>query len=186
VAFADDLKAGIDRAIRIVKLDRATMAQVALDEKALVVGVVIAAIAGLASGIGSITQGVTYLFLMPPAFVIGSFIGVGLIYLAGLLFKPPRWDYMQLYRTLSHSYILSWVGVLSIIPFLGALIAFAAAVYQLVVSVVTVETLGKVDRGKAILIVLIPLVVCCGVIGIGMLLFGAAIMAALGGGLLSR
>jgi hypothetical protein len=189
MAFADDFKLGIDRAVRIIQMDRAAINEVAADANALPVGVAIVALAGVAGGIGGLLKsgpigGIVGLIAMPMAAVVFSFIWTGILYLVGMLFKPPSWDFQQLYRGLSHVQILGVAQAANIVPILGLLIVLAATIYQVVLTVITVQEVGKVDLVKAILIVLIPGAVCCGLAAAAFaMIFGLAALgigAALG------
>jgi hypothetical protein len=175
-----DLGKAVQRAIRIVQLDRAAISEVAGDEAATIEGVIIVAIAGLAAGIGGARQHVAGIVAVPIAAIIGSFIGAGVLYLVGLLVRPPNWDFMQLYRALAHASIVSWVDFVRIVPVVGGLVAMLAAIYHIVVTVVCVQTVGRCDLGKAIIIVVIPVVVCCGLAAVAFFTVGAAIMGMIG------
>jgi len=170
MAFIDDFKVGIERSVRILKMDRAAITEVAGDAKALPVGVAIATVAGLSAMLPAFPVG---LVLGPVLLIVMSFVLAGLWYVVGTLFKPQRWDFQELYRATSHTLLAEWIGVLYYIPVLGQLLALAVGIYRAVLAVVIVETISGLDRTKSILIVVIPLAICCG-LAVAAFFMGAA------------
>jgi hypothetical protein len=176
-----DFMDSVKQAIEIVKLNSSAITKVASDNKATAMGVVIIIVAGVLAAIGRFSWiGIIY---SPIAYLIATFIGIGIIHLLALLFGGKA-KFSQFYRPIAHATILSWVSVLAFIPVLGSLLSTIAGIWELVVMVVTLKSVHKLTTGKAVIVVLIPVIV----IGILMLFAAAAIMAmygrGLGGGLL--
>ncbi|MBP7148329.1 MAG: YIP1 family protein [Acidobacteria bacterium] len=150
--------------------------EVAADANALIPALVILAIAGVAAGIGSLNplMVVVFIVLVP----LWSFVWVGILHLLSMLFGG-KGGYMPFFQAYGHGVgLVNWVGV---VPFVGGLVAM---VWGIIVSVVIVEEVHALPRGKAIAVVLIPLAVlllCCVVVA---LTVGAAFFSAMmkGGG----
>ena len=67
---------------------------------------------------------------------------------------------MEYFRAESHAAILGWLGLLvAIIPFLKVIIGILTTIWGIVVSVVILENVHKLTRGKAIVVVLLPVIV---------------------------
>jgi len=70
----------------------------------------------------------------------------------------------------------TWVAQLAhVIPVFGGLLAFVAS---LILSVMGAQALHRSSQGKAILGVLLPVIVCCGCVVVGLIAGGAALMNA--------
>jgi hypothetical protein len=67
--------------------------------------------------------------------------------------------------------------LLAVIPACGQL---AGVVWSIVLAIIGLSAAHRITTGKAALAVLLPLLLCCGCIALGALLFGAAIFGALG------
>lgn len=67
--------------------------------------------------------------------------------------------------------------LLAVIPACGQVVGL---VWSLVLSVIGLSAAHRISTGKAALAVLLPLLLCCGCMALGVALFGAAILAALG------
>jgi hypothetical protein len=72
----------------------------------------------------------------------------------------------------------SWVAQLGhIIPIFGGLVALVAS---LILSVMGAQALHKSSQGKAIFGVLLPVILCCGCVLVGLIVGGAALFSAFG------
>jgi hypothetical protein len=67
--------------------------------------------------------------------------------------------------------------VLAIIPACGSI---AALIGSCILAIIGLAAAHRISRGKAAAAVLLPALLCCGCIGIGIAIFGAAIFGALG------
>ncbi|MFH2021334.1 MAG: Yip1 family protein [archaeon] len=139
--------------IEILKLGAKTMEKVAKDEKATYYAIAFFAIAGLAQAIG--TFNLFGLVTLPIMEVVFSFVGVGIIHLLAKLFGGKA-KFMELYRTNGIGYIAMWIAV---IPFIGSTLAGLIGLWYIVVSVVILKAVHKLSTGKAVMVVLIPLIV---------------------------
>ena len=65
----------------------------------------------------------------------------------------------------------------ALIPVCGQ---FVGLIWGLALNIIGLSVLHRITLGRAALAVLLPLILCCACIGIGLLLFGAAIFSAIG------
>jgi Yip1-like protein len=92
--------------------------------------------------------------------IVGFFIIVGIQYLLAKAFGGTGTFLQQGYNYLLFYTPLAVIGyVLGLIPFLGGLIAFALAIYQIVLNVFSVMAAQRISGGKATWVVLIPIIV---------------------------
>jgi len=163
VNFSNSIKQAID----IVKLKGKVIEKVSKDNNATLIGILIIAIAGILGGLGSTLYGTPDLAistiiltsLFAPVFtVLIYFILVGIMHTLARLFGGKA-KYIEYFRAESHAAILSWLGVLALIPLLGGIINLFISIWGFIVSVVVLENVHKLTRGKAIIVVLIPIIV---------------------------
>jgi len=147
MGFGDYVKRGIE----IVKLDSSAVMHASRDANAFSMGLLVLLIAGIASAIGQLN--LFGIIINPIGTIIGAFVWVGILHIFALLFGG-RASYSELFRPLALAMVLNWITV---IPLLGVFLGFLAGVWQIVVSVVAVENVYRLSRGKAIAVVLIPL-----------------------------
>ncbi len=166
-----DFEKTLRRAWAIVTLDRAAMRETAADPQALVPGLVITAIGGALSAIGS------FQFLLIPVTaalaVVFVAIGAAIFWGLGLAFGGKA-EFVPLFRVFLHAQLTNWA---SLIPFVGGVVA---AVWGIVVAVVTLEEVHGLSRGKAVAVVLIPVLLlsaCCAVL---VTMFGIALLGGAG------
>jgi len=160
--FNDSVKQAID----IVKLKGKVIEKVSKDKNATLMGILIIAAGGILGGIGSTLYGASNLAILtiiltliftPIYAVLVYFIAVGVMHILARLFGGQA-KYIEYFRAESHTAILSWLGILAIIPFLGGIINLFVSIWGIVVSVVVLENVHKLTRGKAIIVVLIPVI----------------------------
>ncbi len=149
----------VQDALKIIQLKTEQIDKTAKDEGAFVMGLVIIALAGVASAIG--TFNFPGLIFNPVLSIVGAFLVTGLLHLLATLLFKGEGDFLEFFRPVSLTYILYWVMV---IPFLGWALSPLAGIWGLVVSVLIVERVYGLDRAKAIATVAI-------VIGAFMMLF---------------
>lgn len=166
-----DFKKSVMNAIEIVKLNGSVMTKVAADKDATGMGVLIIAIAGVAAAIGALNP--FGIIMMPIAYLIGTFIGIGIIHLLAKLFGGKA-KFSEFYRTSSHAYVVNWIAI---IPILGPMVSGIAGLWNLVVTVFVLKNVHKLTTGKAVVVVLIPVVIAI-IIGV---VAAAAIIAMFAG-----
>ena len=171
MSFVDYVKQGWE----VVKLKVEAIDKLATDEKAFGPAIGIAAIAGACYAIGSFQlPGIIY---FPILSIVKAFIFTGLIHFAATTFFGAKGEFKHLFTPIACSLMVVWVAI---IPVIGPLfLGFLAGIWVLVVSVIVVERIYKLDRGKAIVTVAIPVVI--GLILTAMFAaFGVAVWALLG------
>ena len=158
----------------ILKLDAQAIRDAAGDEELTASAVVVVAIAGVASAIGTlhIFPGI---ITNPIMTVVGSFIGVGILFLLAKLFGGTG-DFLSYYRPIGLAYALQWITV---IPVIGGFLGIITGIWMTVVTIVITREIHGFSTGKAALVVLIPLIL---VMLLLLLLIGMLGFAAISGG----
>jgi len=147
-----DFVNSIKQAIEIVKLNGKAAKNVSKDKNATLIGILIIAIGSVLSNVLmlKIVDIISTLIIG----VIGYFIIVGIMHIIARLFGGQA-KYLEYFRAQSHASILSWLGILAVIPTVGSIINFFIAIWSLIVWVVILESVHKLTRGKAIVVVLL-------------------------------
>lgn len=168
-----DLQAYIMRAIELVKLNGDAAKEASADEQGFVPGLLVVAVGGLAGAIGGLFFHGSFAAIVtgPILAVVFSFIVVGIVHGLSILFGGKA-DFMSLYRAMSLAHIVSWARI---IPFIGGL----AGLWMLPMTVIILERVHELERGKAIAVVAILV----GIALLFMFLIMGAIMALVGGAL---
>ncbi|MCH8004073.1 MAG: YIP1 family protein [Nanoarchaeota archaeon] len=162
ISFVDSIK----QAIEIVKLNGKVAENVSKDQNATLMGILIIAIGGFLSQITGLNILVIVSSLV--ILIIGYFIVVGILHIVARLFGGQA-KYIEYFRAVSYASILSWLGILAIIPFLGIIISFLISIWGIVVGVVILENVHKLTRGKAIIVVLLPFILLTLLVALGAL-----------------
>src|SRR6476660_4154799 len=113
----------------------------------------LAAMAGM--GIGSIG----FIILAPLAIVIVLFIVAGIVHLCLMIVGGANQSFETTFRVLA--FTQGSTNVLQVIPVCGGLIA---AVWGIVVNCIGLARAHETDTGKAVLAIVLPVVLCCGLI----------------------
>ncbi len=146
-----DFKGYLGKGWAIVKLDRDTAAEVAADENSFGPAVLFFAIGGLAGGLGGAAFSGGLTLIMAPIFaVIWSFVSVGILHLLAGLFGGTG-NFKGYYSAMGIGSLPQWAGL---IPFLGSIIAL----WYIPVAVIVTERVHGINQGKAIAVVLLPLI----------------------------
>jgi hypothetical protein len=142
-----------------------------------VIGGVLAFIISLATGNGfggSFVGLVTNIILIPIGTAIGLFIGGGIYHLLVLLIiRPSHAGYEATFRVVAYAAVLQLVSWLAYIPILGILVGIAIGIYNIVLTVIGIREMHATTTGRAVAVVLIPVIV----IGILIAIVGIAIVA---------
>ena len=142
----------VQDALKIVQFKAEQIDKTAKDESAFVMGLVIIALSGIALAIGRFDfQGLVF---NPVLAVVFAFIWTGLLHLLATLLFKGEGDFIEFFRPISHAYIVLWVVV---IPFFWFPLGLIAEIWAAAVSVLIVERIYGLDRGKAIATVAIPI-----------------------------
>lgn len=168
MGFMDYLKKGWE----VVQLKTDAIDQLAADEKAFGPAIGILAIGGVCGALG--TLNLPGLVMFPVMRIIGYFIFIGIIHFAATSFLGGKGDFKAAFVPPAVASFIAWVAI---IPLLGPMIAMLAGLWMLVVTVLTVERVYGLDRGKAVVAVAIPVVlgiiismILVAVVGIGALM----------------
>ena len=148
-----DFVNSIKQAIEIVKLNGKAAKNVSKDKNATLIGILIIAIGSVLSNVLmlEIVDIISTLIIG----VIGYFIIVGIMHMIARFLFGGQAKYLEYFRAQSHASILSWLGILVVIPTAGYIINFFISIWSLIVSVVILESVHKLTRGKAIVVVLL-------------------------------
>ena len=171
MTFVDYIKQGWDAA----QLKTDSIRQLADDNDAIGPAIGILAIGGVCAGIGSFNP--VGFFVLPFMRIIGGFILVAITHFLATTFFDGKGKLTSLAVPLFCASLITWVAI---VPILGpTFLAGLAGLWMLVVAVVTVEIVYGIDRGKAIAVVAIPVVLFL-IIGMMMVVMGVGLMAATG------
>ena len=151
--FSMSLASHIKDAFGAVTFDTASIKRLAKDKTSFGYGILILALAGVASGISILN--VWWAIIAPFVAVICTFIGVGVLHALSLLFGG-KGRYRELFHALSHTAVLNWSMV---VPFIGILFGIMASLWRLVAAVPIIQEVHKLPRDKAVAVVLIPVVI---------------------------
>jgi hypothetical protein len=170
-----------ERMIGAAMLDVKTYEEVEADKTATGQAMTVVIVSSLAAGVGSISLGLDMLLWMTLAALVGWFVWAGLTFVIGTKLLPEpqtRSDIGELLRTIGFSTAPGVLRILGFIPFLGALISFAAGVWMLVAMVVAVrQALDYKSTGRAVGVCLIGFIIYIVVLGglLSMVMGGAAL-----------
>lgn len=157
------------RMIGAAVLDVKTYEEVEADKAATGQAMTVVILSSLAAGVGTISLGLDMLLWMTIAALVGWFIWAGLTYVIGTKLLPEpqtQSDMGELLRTIGFSTAPGILRILGFIPFLGALISFAAGVWMLVAMVVAVrQALDYKSTGRAVGVCLIGFIIYMVVLG---------------------
>ena len=149
----------VDRVVGAARLDAKVYEEVEADPAAMGQAMAVVAAAALAAGIGSIGSGATGAVAAVVGGIVGWFLWAVVTWLIGTKLLPEPGtsaDLGQMLRTIGFSAAPGLLNVLGIIPFIGVLVSFVAAVWQLVAMVVAVrQALDYRSTGRAVLVCVI-------------------------------
>ena len=171
----------IKQGLKVFTLDKKVIKKVSKDTNATKMGVIFLLLAGVASAIGGILStwllgdlfgiGPNYssLITMPLVMLVGSAFAIVIIHGLARIFGGKA-TYSELFRVLSLTSVVFWI---TIIPQVGGFIAFLAMLWGIVVGIISVSNVYNLSTGKAVAVILIPLVIA----GILFVVVGLTILA---------
>ena len=118
------------------------------------------------------------IIIIPIVTAIGLFVWAAIYHLLVLLIiRPSHEGYESTFRVVAYASALQLVAWLSAIPLLGILVAIVVGIYSVVLSVIGIREMHATTTGRAVAVVLIPVVI---LVILGALLFAviAAILVA--------
>lgn len=142
-----DLGGYLQKALQILQLDRATIADVSRDEEALLPALLFFALAGLANGAGQFSfRGMVF---GPILATLLSFVVTGLLSVLARLFGSTA-SFLEIYRPLGVAAPIHWVQA---VPVVGPFFGLFALLYFGAVAALTVEVAGGLPRAKSVAVV---------------------------------
>ena len=109
-------------------------------------------------------------FLMPFLVVLGVFIGSAITHVCLLIVGGATKGFEATFRVTS--YVGGSTELFNIVPVCGSIVG---VFWYIVAMIIGVREVHEISTGKAVIGVLLPLIVCCGCLSIGLfLVFGAA------------
>lgn len=119
----------------------------------------------------SVIVGVT-IMILPVFLAVGAYIGAGLLHLSLMILGGAKRPFEATFRVCC--FAGGSTAVLQLLPVCGGL---AASVWNFVLIIVGLSKVHDISKGRAVMAVLLPTIVCCGLI----LIAAFAIVAAAGG-----
>ncbi|MEM7009479.1 MAG: YIP1 family protein [Thermodesulfobacteriota bacterium] len=133
----------VDRMLRASKLDVNLYEEVEADQSSMGQAVTVVVLSSVASGIGTISVlGIKGLIIGTVSALIGWFVWAFLVYIIGTKLLPEpqtKSDVGELLRTIGFSSSPGVLRVFGFIPFVGAIISFAAGIWMLVAMIIAVR-----------------------------------------------
>jgi hypothetical protein len=128
-----------------------------------VIGGILAFIISLATGNGfggSLGSLIANIILIPIGTAIGLFVGAAIYHLLVLLLiRPSHAGYEATFRVVAYAAVLQLLSWLVFIPILGILVAIAIGIYNVVLTVIGIREVHATTTGRAVAVVLLPVVV---------------------------
>lgn len=155
-----------DRMLRAVRAEESLYEEVEHDSAATVEALTIVVIVAVASGIGAaLLPGQTGAALGLGGLVsgvIGALVGwalfAGITYLIGTRLYNAQATWEEVLRTLGYAQTPMIAQVVLFIPCLGALVAFAAAVWALYLTFIAIRAALDISSGATIVTILLSLI----------------------------
>jgi hypothetical protein len=110
-------------------------------------------------GIGAWAVILIYAVLMPILVTVGLFLGSGILHLCLMMVGGANRSFETTFRVAC--FTAGAANLFSMIPICGGIIAL---VYQIVLECIGLSRAHQTTTGKAIMAILLPLIVCCGVV----------------------
>jgi hypothetical protein len=149
----------VERVVGAARLDAKVYEEIEADTTAMGQAMAVVAASALAAGVGSIANGATGAIAAVVGGIVGWFLWAVVTWLIGTKLLPEAGtsaDVGQMLRTIGFSAAPGLLNVLGIVPVIGLLVWFVAAIWQLVAMVVAVrQALDYTGTGRAVLVCLI-------------------------------
>jgi hypothetical protein len=110
---------------------------------------------------------IIYAVLMPVLITIGLFIGSGILHLCLMMVGGANRSFETTFRVAC--FTSGAANLFSMIPICGGIIAF---VYHIVLECIGLSRAHQTTTGKALLAIFLPMIVCCGLIVLLVVLLG--------------
>ena len=144
-------------ATQVVKLNKITIKKVAKERDWLGV-ILIIVLGGIFSSYAASTidpnVSMGDVLFSPVVSLIAAFLGTAILLLFSKIFAGKA-TFRELFFATGYASILNWIGVLIVIPGIGAWVNGLAAAWGFVVLVIIIQTLSKFSMAKSIAVVAI-------------------------------
>ena len=112
---------------------------------------------GFGGALGSLIANIIFI---PIGTAIGLFIGAAIYHLIVLLIvRPSHAGYEATFRAVAYASAVQAVAWLGFIPILGILVLIAVGIYNVVLSVIGIREMHATTTGRALAVVLIPVII---------------------------
>lgn len=128
----------------------------------------------IAGAIGAGVGMVICIILAPLFIAVCLFIGSGILHLCLMLVGGANRSFETTFRVVS--YTVGSTNPIAIIPFCGGVVA---AIWNIVLECIGLAKAHEITTGKAVIAVLLPVIVCCGLILVVSVVAGVGIFSAL-------
>ena len=109
---------------------------------------------------GAVANLIGNIIFVPIGTAIGLFIGAAIYHLLVLLIvRPSHAGYEATFRAVAYASAVQAVAFLGFIPILGLLVLLAIGIYNVVLSVIGIREMHTTTTGRAVAVVLIPVVI---------------------------
>jgi len=115
-----------------------------------------------AQGLGLGTGVVVLLVVLPILLFVGSFLNGGLWHLSLMVLGGANKPFESTYRV--YCYVSGSSALVSLVPCCGG---FASVIWTIVSGSIGLSKVHGISTGKAVLAVLLPMLVCCSLCGVG-------------------
>lgn len=154
-----DTSSLMNRLMRVIRFDASVYREIAADSNALSQALIVVVASIIISSLGSISSAmqvggdVIVMAIFVIAAIIGGLVGFALFsFLAALIAQnlfQGKTSFQEMARTLGFTYIFQTVGVLGLIPCLGALIALLGVVATIAAAIIALRESAEFDTTKA-------------------------------------
>ena len=141
----------VDRMMGAARFDIATYEEVEADTTATGQAAIVVVLVALASAIGALREGGTYVLIALVGALVGWAVWAGVTYLIGdkLLGGTATWG--ELLRTLGFAQAPGILLALGILPLLGSVVRVVVAFWLLAAGIVAIRQALDVGTGKAVI-----------------------------------
>jgi hypothetical protein len=169
----------VDRVIGAIRLDPATYESVEHDTDATWQAALVVVVAAICSGVGSSggqTQGLIGGVLA--SLVFWAIFALFAYLVGAYLLRGPQTSatFGEVLRTLGFSYAPSLIAILGLIPGIGSLFTFIAAIWALIASVIALRQALEVSTGRAVAVVVVAFLAMIFVVAVIVAVLGISIV----------
>jgi hypothetical protein len=169
----------VDRVIGAIRLDPATYESVEHDTDATWQAALVVVVAAICSGVGSSggnTQGLIGGVLA--SLVFWAIFALFAYLVGAYLLRGPQTSatFGEVLRTLGFSYAPSLIAILGLIPGIGSLFTFIAAIWALIASVIALRQALEVRTGRAVAVVVVAFLAMIVVVAVIVAVLGISIV----------